>query len=338
MRQKLRWALGLSLLFLSVGLWLTAEEDRMPRAHAADIPNPAEDVPSWGEDHVGQEVPEYMTGTECLFCHRDYVGPNWQKNAHYRNLREPTPELPEMTAFARRNGKEEAAEVSMLLGSGSVVRYLKRLPAYGKSALHEMIFREGVEPPADANHPGGWNETLFAEACAGCHMTAIDTETVSYGSPGMDCYVCHGVLEVEHAADPSEVIFAKNREEDPRVGVAICGQCHLRGGQSRSTGRPYPNNFVAGDDLLRDFQVDWSDQALGDMDMIEAHIFASAREVLVLGKSELTCIACHSIHGESTANHKELAETTYCALCHLPGRDLSDVKLPVRSSNKTCQF
>ena len=44
--------------------------------------------------------------------------------------------------------------------------------------------------------------------------------------------------------------------------TSICAQCHVRTGKSRSTGLPYPNNFVAGDNLFRDFQVDFSDEAL----------------------------------------------------------------------------
>ena len=33
------------------------------------------DPAAWGSDHVGKPVPEYVTGDECLFCHRDDVGP-----------------------------------------------------------------------------------------------------------------------------------------------------------------------------------------------------------------------------------------------------------------------
>jgi hypothetical protein len=40
------------------------------------------DPAAWGSDHAGQAVPEYTHGDECLFCHRNDIGPGWQKNAH----------------------------------------------------------------------------------------------------------------------------------------------------------------------------------------------------------------------------------------------------------------
>src|SRR5437867_3363684 len=30
--------------------------------------------PAWGSDHIGKPLPEFASGDECLFCHRD-VGP-----------------------------------------------------------------------------------------------------------------------------------------------------------------------------------------------------------------------------------------------------------------------
>ncbi len=41
-----------------------------------------QDPLTWGSDHAGKPVPEYVHGDECLFCHRNDIGPAWQKNAH----------------------------------------------------------------------------------------------------------------------------------------------------------------------------------------------------------------------------------------------------------------
>ena len=38
------------------------------------------DPAAWGESHGGQLVPEFTHGYECLFCHRNDIGPGWQKN------------------------------------------------------------------------------------------------------------------------------------------------------------------------------------------------------------------------------------------------------------------
>ena len=58
------------------------------------------DPAKWGSDHVGKEVPEYMTGGECLFCHGKKVGVNWQRNPHQLTMRLALPDSDEVKALA----------------------------------------------------------------------------------------------------------------------------------------------------------------------------------------------------------------------------------------------
>jgi hypothetical protein len=53
------------------------------------------DPAAWGSTHAGQPVPDFVHGDECLFCHRNNIGPSWQKNAHGLTIRqrEDAPEL-----------------------------------------------------------------------------------------------------------------------------------------------------------------------------------------------------------------------------------------------------
>ena len=46
------------------------------------------DPAAWGTTHAGKPVPEFVHGDECLFCHRNDIGPGWQKNAHGLTLRQ----------------------------------------------------------------------------------------------------------------------------------------------------------------------------------------------------------------------------------------------------------
>ncbi|HYM13228.1 MAG TPA: hypothetical protein VEU62_20980, partial [Bryobacterales bacterium] len=46
--------------------------------------NPA----AWGSNHVGKPIPDFVHGDECLFCHRNDIGPGWQKNAHGITVRQ----------------------------------------------------------------------------------------------------------------------------------------------------------------------------------------------------------------------------------------------------------
>src|SRR5215472_10808373 len=39
-------------------------------------------------DHVGKPLPDYMTGDQCLFCHRDVVGQTWEREPHAWTVRE----------------------------------------------------------------------------------------------------------------------------------------------------------------------------------------------------------------------------------------------------------
>ena len=42
-------------------------------------------LPLAAQDHAGQPVPNYVTGDECLFCHRVKVADTWQQNPHAPN-------------------------------------------------------------------------------------------------------------------------------------------------------------------------------------------------------------------------------------------------------------
>ena len=110
--------------------------------------------------------------------------------------------------------------------------------------------------------------------------------------------------------------------------MAICGQCHLRGGRSQSTGLPYPNNFVAGDDLFADFKVDLSREYDKTMNPADRHAYTYTRNVLERG-SKQTCLDCHRVHGRP-----ELKEV-YCIDCDdAPGKAAGASKL----RSETCQY
>src|SRR5439155_7799106 len=90
----------------------------------------AESLP-WGSDHVGKPLPEYVTGDECLFCHRADVGPSWTMNRHHRSLTEADPAAPALAALKQSPSLEKYAdEVKLLLGGSRQTRYLKPAKEY----------------------------------------------------------------------------------------------------------------------------------------------------------------------------------------------------------------
>ena len=82
------------------------------------------DPAAWGSDHVGRPVPTYVTGGECLFCHREASILSWGSNRHSLTMRLPLADAEPIPA----NGAE------LLVGSGDTVRYLKRAD-YGKVSI-----------------------------------------------------------------------------------------------------------------------------------------------------------------------------------------------------------
>jgi predicted CXXCH cytochrome family protein len=280
------------------------------------------DPKSWGADHVGQPVPEYVHGDECLFCHRYDVGVTWQQNAHGVTVRqrEDAPELAAMLE-AQPALAGAAKQVEYFLGSRHRVRFLKK-EGYGKFAMLNAQAALGEGGPAkspakviDGARPM-WDQEKFADRCAGCHATAVDPATKTFSAFGLDCYVCHGVVDLNHSKDISLVLLSKKQRRDAKVITSLCAQCHLRGSASRSTGRPYPNNFVAGDNLFRDLEVNWARADDEKLNPGDRHVWRNAREVALHGNESITCLSCHQVHGSSSLKHRRVLRAAICSECH----------------------
>ena len=152
----------------------------------------------------------------------------------------------------------------------------------------------------------------------------------------MDCFACHGDIELEHSEGVEVAVLSSKRKTPAPVVISICGQCHLRSGRSRHNGRPYPANFVAGDNLFRDFQVDWSDEHLNSLEAIDRHIYENARDVVLRGRTEITCLTCHRVHPSSTRQHHHVPAGETCDTCHESGT--GDVKWPLQTHNRVCGY
>ncbi|HXY36335.1 MAG TPA: cytochrome c3 family protein [Planctomycetaceae bacterium] len=316
---------------LAIGvLWASPGPQPSPATpnKAASPPN-SDGGSEWG-DHVSSPLPEYVTGDECLFCHRDDFGNRWAKNYHQRTVRPAAADSPAMQALAADpDTKSVVSEAAYLLGTRHEIRFLKRSNEYGRFALLSAAY---VPAPVGASRRAhgklidaknvSWDDQKFAKSCAGCHTTAVDPETHAFSAISLDCYACHGIVDPQHSKETKLVAFGKGNTDPPRMQLANCAQCHLRTGKSKKSGLPYPTNFVIGDNLLRDFEVDLSDAALAKMNPGDRHVAQNVREVLE-GKSATTCVSCHDIHKQSSTKHRQVAQGATCISCHEPGRPLS---------------
>lgn len=250
-----------------------------------------------------QTLPEFVVGDQCLFCHRNDIGPTWQKNAHGVTV---TP--------------NEADPQSFTIGR-TRKRPLKK-SGYGKFAIQEP--------------DGSWNQTKFADRCAGCHTTAVDAQTKAFAQFGIDCYACHGVVDLDHTGDTKLILLSKKNRGDARQITSICASCHLRGGRSKTTGLPYPFHYVAGDDLFADWQADLSKADDASLNAGDRHIYRNVRGVLQ-NNSDVNCLTCHAVHANSTQKHRRVLTSSACNDCHNATGPKKDVKRWIVSS-PLCEY
>jgi len=246
----------------------------------------ANDPAAWGSNHIGKPIPEYVHGDECLFCHRNNIGTTWQKNAHGVTVRQGE-DAPELQAIVRKQPalSSLATQIEYFLGSRHRVRFLKK-DGYGKFALLNTQAVLGPDARVDKwidVDKLSWDKERFGNRCAGCHSTAVDSTAKTFTAFGLDCYACHGDVTLEHTKNTSLIWLSKKRRDDARAITSICAQCHLRLGKSRSTGLPYPNNFIAGDNLFQDYEVDFAKADDESLNPGDRHILRNVRDVVVIG-------------------------------------------------------
>ena len=279
------------------------------------------DPASWGGNHVGKPIPEYVHGDECLFCHRNTIGVTWQKNAHGLTVRQGE-DAPELQTLAGKLPELSSvvSEIGYFLGSRHRVRFLKK-SGYGKfsmlnlSAVIGAIGKGGVIDKASGDSPS-WDKEKFGRRCAGCHASAVDASTNSFAAFGIDCYACHGVATLDHSKNTSLMWLSKTRRDDVRAITSICAQCHVRYGKSRSTGLPYANTFIAGDNLFQDFAVDFAKVDDETLNPADRHVLRNVRDVTVRGDLTTFCLTCHDVHVSSTSRHSQARRGAICGDCH----------------------
>jgi predicted CXXCH cytochrome family protein len=295
------------------------------RSHATQAQDPA----AWGGNHVGKPVPEFVHGDECLFCHRNNIGATWQKNAHALTVRQ-LDDAPDLAPL--KGGHPSLAkigsEVEYFLGSRHRVRFLKK-DGYGKFALLNTQVALGPDhKPTEwlETEKPAWVKDKFANRCAGCHTTGIDGTDKTFAAFGLDCYTCHGIVDLNHSNDTSLVLLAKKAATEAKVVTSICAQCHLRGSESRSTGTPYPNNFAPGDNLFKDLKVDFALADDAKLNAGDRHIYRNVRDVVILGKNDVTCLSCHQVHANTSQRHRRALRAPICFDCHNEEGSFKNVK------------
>jgi len=240
---------------------------------------------------------------------------------------------------ANESTKKISAEVQLLMGDARAAKFLKRSKDYGKLELLSTSASFGRSKRARLDHTEDphWETETFAKECAGCHATAIDPETHAFVAVALDCYTCHGDAPAEHANDGKLMPLAKKRKDSAAVVTSICASCHVRFGKSKSSGLPYPNNFVAGDNLFKDFEVDLSLADDPKLNPGDRHVLDNIRMVVQDGNESMTCLTCHDVHVSSSKRHRDVPDQKYCLHCHEAGKPKTEfIKYDVHSER--CRY
>ena len=174
------------------------------------------DPAGWGADHVGKPLPEFVSGDECLFCHRNNIAPTWKMNRHQLTIR---PAETDPAALAALKGSSSTRDVSQRSrirdGREELRALLKRTNRYGQFATLSTAWRPAADARAaaliDPQSPH-W-DTRYLASCAGCHTTAVDPKTQSFSAVSLDCFACHGDVRLEHSKNTTQVILSKRRRD-----------------------------------------------------------------------------------------------------------------------------
>ena len=337
------------LLALGAALLLACTPLESPERTSVDLGTPQVSTRSSAPAASDASHPDYVTGDECLFCHRN-VGQAWSENPHARTMHPAGsssigPEPSALVALRVQGGFESTVDdVEFLLGRDRAVRFLKQ-SEHGRMALLNARWRPAIDRETEGDdgvsdrHRGDivagerpqWDEERFQRSCAGCHATAMDQNEDRFADLSLDCYVCHGSVDLEHSNEPALVLLSPRRSDPPRVVNSICASCHARSGRSRRNGRPYPYHFVPGNDLFTDFEIDLSDARLATLSPIERHIAETLRT------ENTHCLDCHDVHAGSSRKHRQLDPVALCTVCHGSPKP-QRIALPVDLHNETCEY
>ena len=131
--------------------------------------------------------------------------------------------------------------------------------------------------------------------------------------------------------------LAKARKDSPAAVTSICASCHVRFGKSKSSGLPYPTNFVAGDNLFKDFQVDFDGADDPKLNPADRHVLDNVRDVVLYGRQTMTCLSCHDVHAGSSKKHRDLPVEAICLHCHDTAQPIKGHKTYEVHSDR-CQY
>ncbi|MBI1910307.1 MAG: ammonia-forming cytochrome c nitrite reductase subunit c552 [Deltaproteobacteria bacterium] len=187
-----------------------------------------------------------------------------------------------------------------------------------------------------------------AEAkCAMCHTTGftpmLDKETKKWKAAapyelGISCEKCHGPgsLHVQEAKEAegrgqrllkAEKIIHPLKDLNTLQQNQVCGQCHGRNTNKRERDLAFPVGFLPGDTNIQDLIYFWSYSGTPDPAQVRyfwpndwakrnRQQWQDFTKSTHFTKTDVTCLTCHTFHGDWFENQLRLPREKLCAECH----------------------
>lgn len=326
---------GLLVVGLAALLWTCASAD------LAGLRGAPEAAPVAAPDKGRAPTPDAYYGSQfCLGCHYPAYQ-EWSESAHHRTVREPTEKELERL---RANIFCAGIEPDWVLGGTHHLRFLLDKPnAEGEPRTFVLPCSYNVHAAEwELLNFENWDQLEWQGRCQACHVTGLrhDVEkgAFAFAEQGVGCESCHGPGSRHGGfADKGDMVAfgSSKKAAGTAAETMVCASCHLQGGASRTTGFPYAHNYTPGDDLLADLAFDWKEVEDAEKNPIDVHQKLMIKQVLIDGKTDLSCTSCHSFHAVKHEKHKTLPRSDYCFTCHLP--DSFKVR-EYRQGCNVCQF
>ncbi len=260
---------------------------------------------------------------------------------------------PSFTLLDQDNpANNQTYEIDIVLGGNWVEHYLvlaggNHYPAPFRWVVADRDWqRRGYRPGdwfvADGTRDGRPRrpeELLSAQSeeakCSGCHRTGflpkIEPKTgavtvATRGEPGIGCEACHGpgAKHVE-SKDPAHTIHPV-KDLNASQQSQLCGRCHHRGTNRLDPILSYPLGFLPGQSDLEDNVSMWhySDPKRSKSNHFWPNDWAKRnrqqwqdfQKSSHFLKTNVTCVTCHSAHGQFFEKGLRLPRQQICTACH----------------------
>jgi predicted CXXCH cytochrome family protein len=260
---------------------------------------------------LGQGAEGYAGSLRCAGCHEDKYF-SWRETLHARIVQDPALDPAAVVGdFAVPDPARTftLADVSYTVGGKWRQLYLTQTVT---NTFHILPAQWNVETEEWVPyHPEDWQASDWRQECAGCHVTGLNSEAMTFTEFGVGCESCHGPGEA-HAVDPENVKpFAE-------VDAQVCGACHSRG--EAPDGHPFPTTYRPGDTLADHFtfttdpEAVWPDGSarLNHQQYMDWQLGSTMSQA-----EGMSCTTCHAVHDAGAASG-QLQEPLddLCVACH----------------------